>query len=75
LDYPAGKNSDGKEAQPMETLYYQDRLLLHKLRRQHPQWRLRELAEGVGRSVSWVKKWLKRCTDRLLQHPKKSATS
>jgi predicted transcriptional regulator len=46
----------------METLYYQDRLLLHKLRRQHPQWRLRELAEGVGRSVSWVKKWLKRCT-------------
>jgi hypothetical protein len=44
----------------METLYYQDRLLLHKLRRQHPLWRLRELAEAVGRSVSWVKKWLKR---------------
>jgi hypothetical protein len=44
----------------METLYYQDRLLLHKLRRQHPQWRLSELAKAVGRSVSWVKKWLKR---------------
>jgi hypothetical protein len=27
LGYPAGKNSDGKEAQGMETLYYQDRLL------------------------------------------------
>jgi predicted transcriptional regulator len=52
----------------METLYYQDRLLLHKLRQQHPLWRLRELAEGVGRSVSWVKKWLKRCTDRSLCH-------
>ena len=59
----------------METLYYQDRLLLHKLRQQHPLWRLRDLAEAVGRSVSWVKKWLKRCTDRLLQHPKKSETS
>jgi hypothetical protein len=39
-----------------EGLYYQDRLLLHKLRRQHPLWRLRDLAEAVGRSVSWVKK-------------------
>jgi predicted transcriptional regulator len=68
LGYPAGKNSDGKEAQTMETLYYQDRLLLHKLRQQHPLWRLRELAKAVGRSVSWVKKWLKRCTDRSLCH-------
>jgi hypothetical protein len=62
------KISDGKEAQTMETLYYQDRLLLHKLRQQHPLWRLRDLAEAVGRSVSWVKKWLKRCTDRSLWH-------
>jgi hypothetical protein len=44
----------------METIYYQDRLLLYRLRQQHPLWRLSELAAAVGRSVSWVKKWLKR---------------
>ncbi|WP_350341679.1 hypothetical protein [Candidatus Flexifilum breve] len=33
---------------------------LFQLRRQYPDWTLAHLAHSLGRSLSWVKKWLKR---------------
>ena len=40
-----------------------DRALLRDLLQKAPQASPRELAQAVGRSVSWVKKWRKRLTD------------
>src|SRR4029453_10084857 len=44
----------------MEAEWVADRSHLRQLQREDPQWSNAQLAEGVGRSVSWVKKWKKR---------------
>src|SRR5215467_12684455 len=44
----------------MEAQWIADRAALRCLSRQHPQWTQEELAACLGRSVSWVRKWLKR---------------
>ena len=44
----------------MESEWELDRIRLYQLRREHPDWTLKRLAEAVGRCLSWVKKWLKR---------------
>ena len=37
-----------------------DRAMLQRLLEQHPEWTQQELANWIGRSVGWVKKWKKR---------------
>lgn len=37
-----------------------DRMELYRLHRTHPDWTQRKLADVLNRSVSWVKKWLRR---------------
>lgn len=44
----------------MEAEWELDRMRLYQLRREHPEWTLVQLAQAVGRCLSWVKKWLKR---------------
>ena len=44
----------------MEEQWYVDRCTLRTLRKAYPDWSQRELAQAVGRSRSWVKKWLRR---------------
>lgn len=44
----------------MESEWELDRMRLYQLRREHPEWTLKHLAQAVGRCLSWVKKWLKR---------------
>jgi hypothetical protein len=44
----------------MEEEYLADRAHLRHLLRQQPEWTKREYAEALGRSVAWVKKWIKR---------------
>ena len=44
----------------MEAQWIADRAALRCLSRQHPDWTHEELAVCVGRSRSFVKKWLKR---------------
>jgi transposase InsO family protein len=44
----------------MESEWELDRIRLYQLRREHGDWTLLRLAQAVGRSLSWVKKWLKR---------------
>jgi transposase InsO family protein len=44
----------------MEAEWELDRLRLYQLRGAHPDWTLAQLATALGRSLSWVKKWLKR---------------
>lgn len=44
----------------MEGEWELDRMRLYQLRREHPEWTLVQLAQAVGRCLSWVKKWLKR---------------
>ncbi|HEY0737740.1 MAG TPA: helix-turn-helix domain-containing protein [Herpetosiphonaceae bacterium] len=44
----------------MEEQWTADRAALRALLRTHPAWTLPQLAEHVGRSVSWVKKWRQR---------------
>jgi hypothetical protein len=44
----------------MEEEWQVDRARLRKLRREHPAWSQRKLAEETKRSVTWVKKWRKR---------------
>jgi transposase InsO family protein len=44
----------------MEHEWELDRVKLFQLRRQHPKWTLPRLAYELKRSLSWVKKWLKR---------------
>ena len=43
----------------MEGEWEQDRIQLYQLRRSHPEWTKTKLAQTLGRSLSWVKKWLK----------------
>jgi hypothetical protein len=44
----------------MEEQWYVDRCTLRDLHREHANWSQGELAQAVGRSHSWVKKWLGR---------------
>lgn len=44
----------------MEAEWELDRIRLFQLRRAQPRWTLAQLAHNLGRSLSWVKKWLKR---------------
>lgn len=44
----------------MEEQYYADRACLRRLLTNHPHWTKRQYAEATGRSLSWVKKWIKR---------------
>jgi len=47
----------------MEEQWYVDRCTLRRLRKEHPEWSQKKLAQEVGRSRSWVKKWLRRIRD------------
>jgi hypothetical protein len=44
----------------MEAQWIADRATLRALAQAHPDWGPKELAEAVGRCLSWAKKWLKR---------------
>ena len=44
----------------MEAIWFAHRAALHCLSHQHPDWTYADLAAAVGRSESWVKKWLAR---------------
>ena len=44
----------------MEALWFAQRAALRCLSRQHPDWSQEELAAEIGRSRSWVAKWLAR---------------
>ena len=44
----------------MESQWIVDRARLRRLRQQQPDWKQARLAEELGYSLSWVKKWLKR---------------
>src|SRR5215469_7312951 len=61
----------------MEVEWIADRATLRSLAREHPEWTHQDLADAVGRSLSWVKKWLKRLRQAplddlqvLLSHPR-----
>lgn len=44
----------------MEEQWQVDRARLRRLSQEHPKWSQRELAQAIGRSVTWVKKWYRR---------------
>ena len=44
----------------MESEWQVDRIRLYQLSRAHPNWSKPRLAQALRRSLSWVKKWLKR---------------
>ena len=44
----------------MEEQWIIDRARLRDLLAEHPDWTKRRLAEEMGRSISWVKKWRRR---------------
>src|SRR5690349_13677810 len=44
----------------MEAQWQADRAGLRTLLRTQPHWTLGDLAQAIGRSLSWVKKWVKR---------------
>jgi hypothetical protein len=44
----------------MQERWMADRATLYRLIRLHPEWTQKELAAWIGRSVGWVKKWVKR---------------
>src|SRR5215831_13719177 len=54
-------HTEGKEVKlTMEVEWIADRATLRSLAREHPEWTQQDLADAVGRSLSWIKKWLKR---------------
>ena len=44
----------------MESIWEMDRIQLYQLKQENPEWTQKKLADTLGRSVSWVKKWLRR---------------
>ena len=44
----------------MEAVRVRDRVQLWQLKSRHPEWTRAQFAEAIGRSVSWVKKWVRR---------------
>lgn len=51
----------------MEEEWVVDRCQLREVWLEHPEWSKRDLAQAVGRSKSWVKKWLKRIRSSTLE--------
>ena len=51
----------------MEEQWIVDRCRLRAVWLEHPEWSKRQLAEAVGHSKSWVKKWLRRIRSRPLE--------
>jgi transposase InsO family protein len=51
----------------MEVLWEFERMKLFQLVRDHPDWSSARLAEAIGHSLSWVKKWCRRF--RQVQQP------
>jgi hypothetical protein len=49
-----------RKGQEVEAVYIRDRVRLWEFRQQHREWTQRQLAEAIGRSLGWVKKWLRR---------------
>jgi len=47
------------------TSYYADRVNLFHLCQQHPHWTHQQLADALGRSREWAKKWRKRLRQEL----------
>ncbi len=47
----------------MQECWVADRAMLQQLQQKHPEWTQPELAKWVGRSLGWVKKWVKRLRD------------
>ena len=47
----------------MEAQWVAQRQCLRNLLATRPQWSQQDLAEAVGRSLAWVKKWTKRLRD------------
>ena len=47
----------------MQAEWIADRATLRSLAREHPEWTQQDLANALGRSLSWVKKWLKGVRD------------
>ena len=58
-----------QEENPMEEEWMRDRALLRDLLQKIPHASPQELAQAIGRSVSWVKKWRKRFVDSDLSDP------
>jgi transposase InsO family protein len=44
----------------MEAQWVVDRQQLRRLLKSHPTWKLQDFADTIGRSLSWVKTWVKR---------------
>jgi transposase InsO family protein len=44
----------------MQEHWIADRAMLQQLQQKHPEWTQPELANWIGRSLGWVKKWVKR---------------
>jgi hypothetical protein len=44
----------------MQERWVADRAVLQQLIQKHPEWTQQELANWIGRSLGWVKKWVKR---------------
>ena len=44
-----------------------DRMTLHRLMQEHPEWKSIQLAEEIGRSSRWVRKWVARFTNEAEQ--------
>jgi hypothetical protein len=44
----------------MEAHWQADRAMLRRLMRTQPSWTQRDYADAIGRSLAWVKKWVKR---------------
>jgi len=51
----------------MDEQWIVDRCQLREAWLEHPDWSKRELAQAVGRSKSWVTKWLKRIRSSTLE--------
>jgi len=49
----------------MTTSYYAARANLYRLQQLHPQWSHQQLADSLGRSREWVKKWRKRFREEV----------
>src|SRR5947209_8525861 len=49
----------------MTLSYYADRMNLSRLLHLHPHWTQQQLADALGRSLAWVKKWLKRFREEV----------
>jgi transposase len=47
----------------MEEQWYADRCRLREVLRVYPDWSKRQVAEHLGRSLGWVKKWRRRLRD------------